>query len=55
VDDVEATDPALRHSDRPNRKLRWNGLRLAFSPPGNGQTVMASANAVGETPTGNGR
>ena len=33
VDAVETTDPALRHSDRPDRKFRWNGVRLVFSPP----------------------
>jgi formylglycine-generating enzyme required for sulfatase activity len=53
VDDVEAADPALRHSDRPNRKLRWNGVRLAFSPPGDGRTAVASAPAARETPKGN--
>ncbi len=34
TDAAESADPTLRHSDRPNRKLRWNGVRLAFSPPG---------------------
>jgi formylglycine-generating enzyme required for sulfatase activity len=34
VEAAESADPTLRHSDRPNRKLRWNGVRLAFSPPG---------------------
>ncbi len=34
MDSAESADPTLRHSDRPNRKLRWNGVRLAFSPPG---------------------
>jgi formylglycine-generating enzyme required for sulfatase activity len=33
TDAVESADPTLRHSDRPNRRLRWNGVRLAFSPP----------------------
>jgi formylglycine-generating enzyme required for sulfatase activity len=33
ADSAEAADPAARHSDRPSRKLRWNGVRLAFSPP----------------------
>lgn len=28
-----ALDPALRHAERPHRKLRWNGLRLARSIP----------------------
>jgi formylglycine-generating enzyme required for sulfatase activity len=34
TDGVESADPTMRHSDRPSRKLRWNGVRLAFSPPG---------------------
>ena len=33
MDSAESADLALRHSDRPTRKLRWNGVRLAFSPP----------------------
>ena len=33
TDGVESADPTLRHSDRPSRRLRWNGVRLAFSPP----------------------
>jgi formylglycine-generating enzyme required for sulfatase activity len=33
VDTVDAADPTFRHSDRPDRKLRWVGVRLAFSPP----------------------
>jgi formylglycine-generating enzyme required for sulfatase activity len=30
-DTAELLDPAMRHSDRASRKLRWNGLRLARS------------------------
>ena len=52
VDAMESTDLTLRHSDRPNRKLRWNGVRLAFSPPGDGQTSMASASAMREAHKG---
>jgi formylglycine-generating enzyme required for sulfatase activity len=33
MDSAESADLALRHSDRSTRKLRWNGVRLAFSPP----------------------
>jgi len=33
ADMVEDADPAARHSDRPTRKIRWNGVRLAFTPP----------------------
>ena len=25
--------PALRHGERPNRRYRWNGLRIALEPP----------------------
>ena len=42
MDSVESADPTLRHSDRPSRKLRWNGVRLAFSPPGVEQTAPAT-------------
>ncbi len=34
TDLIESADPGLRHSDRPNRRFRWNGVRLAFTPPG---------------------
>jgi hypothetical protein len=44
MDSVESADPTLRHSDRPNRKLRWNGVRLAFSPPGVEQTAPPFTN-----------
>jgi formylglycine-generating enzyme required for sulfatase activity len=33
ADTVEFADPTARHSDRASRKIRWNGVRLAFSPP----------------------
>lgn len=29
ADSAYALDPALRHSERPDRRFRWNGLRLA--------------------------
>jgi formylglycine-generating enzyme required for sulfatase activity len=32
TDAAESADPTLRHSDRPTRRLRWNGVRLAFTP-----------------------
>jgi len=34
ADSSEALAPALRHSERPHRRLRWNGLRLARTVPG---------------------
>ena len=34
TDGADSVDVTLRHSDRPTRKLRWNGVRLAFSPRG---------------------
>jgi len=33
ADTADLADPTARHSDRPSRKIRWNGVRLAFSPP----------------------
>jgi len=33
ADFVEDADAAQRHSERPDRRLRWNGMRLAFTPP----------------------
>jgi formylglycine-generating enzyme required for sulfatase activity len=33
ADSAELHDPALRHSDRPERRHRWTGLRLARSVP----------------------
>jgi formylglycine-generating enzyme required for sulfatase activity len=33
TDSADLLDPALRHSDRVNRKIRWNGLRVARSVP----------------------
>jgi hypothetical protein len=26
-------NPRMRHAERPNRRLRWNGMRLARSVP----------------------
>jgi formylglycine-generating enzyme required for sulfatase activity len=34
ADSAEALDPALRHSERAHRRLRWNGVRLARTVPG---------------------
>ena len=42
MDSAESADFTLRHSERPNRRLRWNGVRLAFSPPGVEQTGQAT-------------
>ena len=39
---ADAADAALRHSDRPDRRLRWNGVRLAFDPPAEGQSATPS-------------
>jgi formylglycine-generating enzyme required for sulfatase activity len=33
ADSAAALDPAFRHGDRPERRLRWNGMRLARSLP----------------------
>jgi formylglycine-generating enzyme required for sulfatase activity len=33
VDSAEALDYALRHGERPDRRFRWNGLRLARTVP----------------------
>ena len=33
ADSTEGLDPALRHFDRPHRRSRWNGLRLARDVP----------------------
>lgn len=33
ADQADLLDPALRHGERPNRRLRWNGLRIARSAP----------------------
>jgi len=33
ADSAAALDPAMRHAERPHRRLRWNGLRLARSVP----------------------
>src|SRR6266542_1122576 len=34
ADSAESLDPALRHSERAPRRLRWNGVRLARTVPG---------------------
>jgi formylglycine-generating enzyme required for sulfatase activity len=34
ADSAPSLDPALRHSERPTRRLPWNGMRLARSVPG---------------------
>ena len=34
ADSAESLDPALRHPERPHRRYRWNGLRLARSVSG---------------------
>jgi iron(II)-dependent oxidoreductase len=33
ADPLDLLNPALRHAERPNRRLRWNGLRLARDVP----------------------
>jgi len=33
ADSAESLDPAARHAERPQRRYRWNGLRLARSVP----------------------
>ncbi len=33
ADSADLLDPAMRHGDRPDRRLRWNGIRLARSVP----------------------
>ncbi len=32
-DTADLLDPGMRHSERPTRKIRWNGVRLARSVP----------------------
>jgi formylglycine-generating enzyme required for sulfatase activity len=34
ADSAESLSPTLRHSERTQRRLRWNGLRLARTVPG---------------------
>jgi formylglycine-generating enzyme required for sulfatase activity len=41
ADPADAADAALRHSDRPDRRFRWNGVRLAFTPPAPEQSAAA--------------
>ncbi len=33
IDSADLLDPAFRHSERVDRKIRWNGLRIARSAP----------------------
>ena len=33
ADSATSLDPARRHSERPHRRFRWNGLRLARDVP----------------------
>jgi formylglycine-generating enzyme required for sulfatase activity len=42
MDSAESADLTLRHADRPTRKLRWNGVRVAFSPPAVALPAVAS-------------
>jgi formylglycine-generating enzyme required for sulfatase activity len=54
ADFIESADPALRHSDRPDHRFRWNGVRLAFSPPpAGGQSAEASQLVPKDAPKGN--
>ena len=41
-DSADAADTALRHSERPDLRFRWNGVRLAFDPPGAKESAAAS-------------
>ena len=34
---ADSLDPAFRHPERPHRRLRWNGFRLARSVPSAGE------------------
>lgn len=42
ADSAASLNPALRHAERPHRRLRWNGLRLARSVPASSQKESAS-------------
>jgi len=53
TDFIESADPGLRHSDRPDHQYRWNGVRLAFSPPDAGQTAEASQLQPKDAPKSN--
>jgi formylglycine-generating enzyme required for sulfatase activity len=33
VDQADLLNPAFRHGERPDRRIRWNGFRLAWTPP----------------------
>jgi formylglycine-generating enzyme required for sulfatase activity len=34
ADSPDSLHPAFRHAERPDRRFRWNGLRVARSVPG---------------------
>jgi formylglycine-generating enzyme required for sulfatase activity len=53
TDFIESADPAIRHADRPDHRFRWNGVRLAFTPPDEGQTAAASQLEPRDAPRGN--
>jgi formylglycine-generating enzyme required for sulfatase activity len=42
ADFAESADASLRHSERPDRRFRWNGVRLAYNPPAEGQSAAPS-------------
>lgn len=44
IEPLEWYDPAARHGERPNRRLIWNGLRLARSIPGDVIVVLKPKN-----------
>jgi formylglycine-generating enzyme required for sulfatase activity len=33
ADPGDLLDPAFRHAERPDRRMRWNGLRIARDVP----------------------
>jgi formylglycine-generating enzyme required for sulfatase activity len=39
ADSAELLRPAFRHSERPNRRFRWNGLRIARTAPAAAEQV----------------
>jgi len=42
ADSIASADAALRHSERSDRRFRWNGVRVAFTPPAEGQSATPS-------------
>jgi formylglycine-generating enzyme required for sulfatase activity len=46
ADYAENADPAQRHGDRPDHRLRWTGVRLAFSPPAGGPAAEAAGSSA---------